>query len=190
MLDAAAGGPETGVVAEAFTEKDLSLKFVKILGQKKMAKLPVVYTRIEDYPLPFEDRIGKANRTEKAIFISVHFAKKTTQNQISIYTMAPHNSQRLESPFLIPIEKVHNPWVTKSVLLAQSIQETMPPHLQTQHFHVPYSLHGLQGLNMPAVLLEIEMDQVPQSLLYDLSERIWIAVKTYVRNEKNHESNQ
>ena len=73
MLDAGHGGKDPGAVANGIREKDVNLRFVKILGKKLKAKgFNVVYTRTTDIFIPLEQRTAIANVKKADLFISVH----------------------------------------------------------------------------------------------------------------------
>ncbi|MBI9081314.1 MAG: N-acetylmuramoyl-L-alanine amidase [Pseudodesulfovibrio sp.] len=73
MLDAGHGGKDPGAVSNGIREKDINLRFVKILGEKLKAKgFNVVYTRTTDIFIPLEQRTAMANVKKADLFLSVH----------------------------------------------------------------------------------------------------------------------
>ncbi|BCS88686.1 N-acetylmuramoyl-L-alanine amidase [Pseudodesulfovibrio sediminis] len=73
MLDAGHGGKDPGAVANGLREKDINLRFVKILGKKLQAKgFNVVYTRTTDVFIPLDKRTSMANARKADLFLSVH----------------------------------------------------------------------------------------------------------------------
>jgi len=73
MLDAGHGGKDPGAVSNGIREKDINLRFVKILGKKLQAKgFNVVYTRTTDIFIPLEQRTAMANVKKADLFLSVH----------------------------------------------------------------------------------------------------------------------
>lgn len=191
VLDPSAGGTSTGIQTRLFIEKELTLSFAKkIQAQIKKGRTNATLTRFDDYPLTSDERISIANQEKNATWISLQFTKTTDTPRISIYTINTISSKRRETSFMIPIEKVHNPWIERSVLLAQTLQETFPPELTPTVIRSDIPIRSLLGVNHPAVMIEIELDtktmqyQEFQSLLDELAERISIAVKTFIKREK------
>jgi len=73
MLDAGHGGKDPGAVSNGIREKDVNLRFAKILGKKLQAKgFNVVYTRTTDVFIPLEQRTAMANIKKADLFLSVH----------------------------------------------------------------------------------------------------------------------
>jgi len=73
MLDAGHGGKDPGAVSNGLREKDINLRFVKILGKKLQAKgFNVVYTRTKDVFIPLDKRTSMANARKADLFLSVH----------------------------------------------------------------------------------------------------------------------
>lgn len=73
MLDAGHGGKDPGARAYGLKEKDVNLRFVKILGKMLQEKgFKVLYTRTKDNFLALEERTAQANVKKADMFISVH----------------------------------------------------------------------------------------------------------------------
>ncbi|WP_243544705.1 N-acetylmuramoyl-L-alanine amidase [Pseudodesulfovibrio tunisiensis] len=73
MLDAGHGGKDPGAVANGLREKDVNLKFVKLLGRMLEEKgFHVLYTRSTDTFIPLEQRTALANAKKADMFLSVH----------------------------------------------------------------------------------------------------------------------
>lgn len=73
MLDPGHGGKDPGAVANGMREKDINLRFAKILGRKLSTKgFKVYYTRTRDVFIPLEQRTAMANVKKADLFISVH----------------------------------------------------------------------------------------------------------------------
>ena len=73
MIDPGHGGKDPGAVANGLREKDINLRFAKMLGQKLKAKgFNVHYTRTTDVFIPLEQRTAMANVKKADLFISVH----------------------------------------------------------------------------------------------------------------------
>ncbi len=73
MLDAGHGGKDPGAQAYGLREKDVNLRFVKILGKMLSQKgFKILYTRTKDNFLELEERTARANVKKADMFISVH----------------------------------------------------------------------------------------------------------------------
>ncbi len=73
MLDPGHGGKDPGAVSNGIREKDVNLRFAKILGKKLKAKgFNVVYTRTTDIFIPLEQRTAIANVKKADLFLSIH----------------------------------------------------------------------------------------------------------------------
>lgn len=73
MLDPGHGGKDPGAVSNGLREKDINLRFAKILGKKLKAKgFNVVYTRTKDTFIPLEQRTAMANVKKADLFLSIH----------------------------------------------------------------------------------------------------------------------
>jgi len=74
MVDPGHGGRDPGAVGVGgVKEKDINLRFAKILGrQLEEAGFKVLYTRTDDSFIALEDRTAKANLEKADLFVSVH----------------------------------------------------------------------------------------------------------------------
>lgn len=73
MLDAGHGGKDPGAVANGLREKNVNLRFVKILAKElKKSGFNVIYTRDKDVFIPLEQRTAMANVQKADLFLSVH----------------------------------------------------------------------------------------------------------------------
>ena len=73
MLDPGHGGKDPGAVANGLREKDINLRFAKILGTMLAEKgFNVVYTRTTDEFIPLEQRTAMANVKKADLFLSIH----------------------------------------------------------------------------------------------------------------------
>ena len=73
MLDPGHGGKDPGAIANGAQEKDINLKFAKILGQMLKEKgYAVCFTRETDEFIALEQRTAMANVKKADLFISVH----------------------------------------------------------------------------------------------------------------------
>jgi len=73
MIDAGHGGKDPGAMANGLREKDINLKFAKLVGGKLRAKgFNVIYTRSTDVFIPLEKRTAMANAQKADLFLSIH----------------------------------------------------------------------------------------------------------------------
>lgn len=73
MIDPGHGGKDPGAVANGMREKDINLKFAKLLGKKFEAQgFNVLYTRTTDVFIPLEKRTAMANVQKADLFLSIH----------------------------------------------------------------------------------------------------------------------
>ena len=73
MIDAGHGGKDPGAVANGLREKDINLRFAKILGGKlEKQGFHVLYTRTTDVFIPLEQRTAMANVKKADLFVSIH----------------------------------------------------------------------------------------------------------------------
>jgi len=73
MLDPGHGGKDPGAVSNGLREKDINLRFAKILGGKLKEKgFNVHYTRTTDKFIRLEQRTAMANVKKADLFLSIH----------------------------------------------------------------------------------------------------------------------
>lgn len=73
MLDPGHGGKDPGAVSNGIREKDVNLRFAKVVGKMLKEKgFNVVYTRTKDVFIPLEQRTAMANVKKADLFISIH----------------------------------------------------------------------------------------------------------------------
>jgi len=73
MIDPGHGGKDPGAVSNGLREKDINLRFAKILGKKLKAKgFNIAYTRTTDVFIALEKRTAMANVKKADLFLSIH----------------------------------------------------------------------------------------------------------------------
>ncbi|NMC50962.1 MAG: AMIN domain-containing protein, partial [Desulfovibrio sp.] len=74
MIDAGHGGKDPGAQGlNTLVEKDVNLRFAKILGKKlEDHGFEVLYTRTRDVFIPLEERTAMANAKKADLFVSIH----------------------------------------------------------------------------------------------------------------------
>ena len=96
VIDAGHGGNDRGASSAVGYEKDYTLEVIQDLKRTLEAKgLKVILTRANDSYLPLEGRAQKANDTNDAIFVSIHFNSEsngTTANGFEVYAMTPRGA--------------------------------------------------------------------------------------------------
>lgn len=90
MIDPGHGGKDPGAVANGLREKDINLRFARILGGMLKEKgFTVHYTRLKDIFIPLEQRTAMANVKKADLFVSIHCnasrSKKT--NGLETYSL-------------------------------------------------------------------------------------------------------
>ena len=73
MIDPGHGGKDPGAQAQGLTEKDVNLRFARVLGEALREKgFKVLYTRSSDVFIPLETRTEMANSKGADLFVSIH----------------------------------------------------------------------------------------------------------------------
>jgi N-acetylmuramoyl-L-alanine amidase len=75
VLDAGHGGKDGGTHGDLYNEKDITLSITKLVGKmlnEHYPNLEVIYTRDSDEFIPLFERIGKANKKNADVFVSIH----------------------------------------------------------------------------------------------------------------------
>lgn len=88
MIDPGHGGKDPGASgARGIKEKDINLRFAKILGKKLEHKgFKVLYTRTTDTFIPLEDRTAMANMAKADLFVSIHCNAFSTPKMTGLET--------------------------------------------------------------------------------------------------------
>lgn len=103
VLDPGHGGKDIGCKGKKATEKDITLKVAKLLGEKidkhLSDQVEVVFTRKTDKYLTLQERADVANDARGDLFISIHVnsvdkksRNRTTVQGTSVYTCGLHKS--------------------------------------------------------------------------------------------------
>ncbi|MFP4671449.1 MAG: N-acetylmuramoyl-L-alanine amidase [Desulfohalobiaceae bacterium] len=178
MIDAGHGGKDPGAVAGGIYEKDITLRFAKILGEVLQERgFQVKYTREGDTFLPLEERTALANSKKADLFLSVHsnahksskvsgfeiYYLNLAQNEDSVRVAARENAvseNKISDLQMILTDLMLNSKIKESRNLADEVLTSAIDY--SQQF---YSLsdngvrrapfYVLMGAKMPAVLLEL-----------------------------------
>ncbi|MFP4392661.1 MAG: N-acetylmuramoyl-L-alanine amidase [Desulfohalobiaceae bacterium] len=178
MIDAGHGGKDPGAVAAGMLEKDITLRFAKILGEILEERgFEVKFTRETDTFLPLEERTALANSKKADLFLSVHanahknskvsgfevYYLNLAQNEDSVRVAARENAvseNKISDLQMILTDLMLNSKIKESKNLANVVLSSSMDY--GKQF---YSLNDngvrrapfyvLMGAKMPAVLLEL-----------------------------------
>ncbi|WP_319763698.1 N-acetylmuramoyl-L-alanine amidase [Maridesulfovibrio sp.] len=178
MLDAGHGGKDPGASANGIKEKDLNLRFTKILAAKlKKAGFKVMYTRSTDVFIPLEERTAMANIKKADMFISIHcnahrssringietYTLNLARNRNAVRVAARENAvsaKRISDLQVILTDLMLNSKVKESKDLAQNIHSRSLKNIRRKWKvkdqgvrEAPF--YVLMGAKMPSVLIEL-----------------------------------
>lgn len=92
VIDPGHGGKDPGALGSLHKEKDLTLRFAKVLKQKLEAKkrYKVLLTREKDAFLPLRKRVAFAQKHKADLFISIHADSNPNKKAkgVSVYTLS------------------------------------------------------------------------------------------------------
>jgi N-acetylmuramoyl-L-alanine amidase len=158
VLDAGHGGKDDGARAQGLVEKELTLDVTrrtqKLLDQYGFK---TVMTRSDDTFVSLPERAAIGNRTDNAIFVSVHFNHAYTGASTGVETfyasekVAPENAWTWVGFF----SKPEPPNTDKGETLAGFIQASMVMRTEATNRGIKSRpLHVLRHTRCPAVLVE------------------------------------
>lgn len=178
MLDPGHGGKDPGASANGLKEKNVNLRFTKILASKlKKAGFNVLYTRTKDKFIPLEERTAMANIKKADMFISIHCNahRSSSINGIETYTLnlarnrnavrvaARENAvsaRRISDLQVILTDLMLNSKMKESKDLASSIHSKSLANIRRRWSvkdqgirEAPF--YVLMGAKMPSVLIEL-----------------------------------
>lgn len=157
--DSGARGP-TGVL-----EKDIAMNVARQLALKLETRYPITLTRSDDYQVDLYQRAAIANHAKSRLFISLHcgagFMHATEGVNIYRYGLRKHNALA-ENPSTPP-DAPTQAWDAsqqrhraESMKLAMALKDQLEQIPGVAHCDVKSApLTVLEGLDMPAVLIEI-----------------------------------
>ncbi|MEX2379833.1 MAG: N-acetylmuramoyl-L-alanine amidase [Vicingaceae bacterium] len=80
IIDAGHGGKDKGCSAESVLEKDLSLLYAQLIGQKLIAEgIGVIQLREKDEFISLNDRVDFTNQHQADLLLSIHINQGTSQ---------------------------------------------------------------------------------------------------------------
>ena len=178
MLDPGHGGKDPGASANGLKEKDINLRFSKILAAKlKKAGFSVMYTRSTDVFIPLEERTAMANIKKADMFISVHcnahrsakingietYTLNLARNRNAVRVAARENAvsaKRISDLQVILTDLMLNSKMKESKDLAKSIHTKSLSNIRRKWSvkdqgvrEAPF--YVLMGAKMPSVLIEL-----------------------------------
>ena len=178
MLDPGHGGKDPGASANGIKEKNINLRFTKILAAKlKKAGFSVLYTRSTDVFIPLEERTAMANIKKADMFISVHcnahrsskingietYTLNLARNRNAVRVAARENAisaKRISDLQVILTDLMLNSKMKESKDLAKNIHMKSLANVR-RHWSVKDQgvreapFYVLMGAKMPSVLIEL-----------------------------------
>ena len=178
MLDPGHGGKDPGASANGLKEKNINLRFAKILAAKlKKAGFNVLYTRSTDKFIPLEERTAMANIKKADMFISVHcnahrssringletYTLNLARNRNAVRVAARENAvsaKRISDLQVILTDLMLNSKMKESKDLAKNIHNLSLKSIRKKWSvkdqgvrEAPF--YVLMGAKMPSVLIEL-----------------------------------
>ncbi len=178
MIDPGHGGKDPGGMANGLVEKDVNLRFAKILGRKLTeAGFTVLYTREKDVFIPLEERTAMANLKKADLFISIHcnafptarisgletYYLDLAKSDESVRVAARENAvstKKISDLQFILTDLMLSAKTKESRELAASVHETMVQNLR-RHYTIKdlgvrsAPFYVLMGAHMPSILVEL-----------------------------------
>ncbi len=178
MIDPGHGGKDPGASGNGLREKDINLRFAKILAAKlKRAGFNILYTRSTDVFIPLEERTAMANIKKADMFISIHcnahrnseingletYTLNLARNRNAVRVAARENAisaKRISDLQVILTDLMLNSKMKESKDLAKKIQTKALANVRRQWSikdqgvrEAPF--YVLMGAKMPSVLVEL-----------------------------------
>lgn len=178
MIDPGHGGKDPGAVYGSILEKDIVLRFAKILGEILEERgFEVLYTRKNDSFLPLEERTALANSKKADLFISVHANahKSSKVNGLEVYYLNLAQSEdavrvaarenavstnKISDLQMILTDLMLNSKINESsnladIVLASTVKYGQQFYSMNDNGVRRAPFYVLMGAKMPAVLLEL-----------------------------------
>lgn len=178
MLDPGHGGKDPGAHSNGLLEKDINLRFAKILGKMLEKRgFKVLYTRTDDSFIPLEERTAKANMNKVDMFISIHcnahkmrsihgletYSLNLARSRDAVRVAARENAvspKRISDLQMILTDLMLSSKMKESAELASRVQVKTVDKLRKRwkvkdHGTREAPFYVLMGAKMPAVLLEM-----------------------------------
>lgn len=178
MIDPGHGGKDPGASGHGLREKDINLRFAKILAAKlKRAGFNILYTRSTDVFIPLEERTAMANIKKADMFISIHcnahrnheihgletYTLNLARNRNAVRVAARENAisaKRISDLQVILTDLMLNSKMKESKDLAKNIHNKALANVRKEWTikdqgvrEAPF--YVLMGAKMPSVLVEL-----------------------------------
>ncbi len=178
MIDPGHGGKDPGAVANGLREKDINLRFAKLLGGKLKSKgFNVIYTRTTDVFIPLDKRTSMANAKKADLFLSVHcnanrsrsvhgletYSLNLAKSDAAVRIAARENAvdpRSISDLQFILTDLMVNSKIKESRDLASDVQKKTITRVRKKYSvknmgtrEAPF--YVLMGARMPAVLVEL-----------------------------------
>ncbi len=178
MIDPGHGGKDPGAVAAGLKEKDVALRFSKILGEILEERgFDVLYTRDQDVFVSLEKRTAMANSKDVDLFVSVHANahRNTRVNGFEVYYLNLAQSEdakrvaarenavstnKISDLQMILTDLMLHSKINESENLAENVLNATVEYGQRFYSFNDNGVRGapfyvLMGAQMPAMLLEL-----------------------------------
>lgn len=178
MLDPGHGGHDPGARGNALMEKDVNLKFAKLLGGMLKEKgFRVIYTRTKDVFVALEQRTAMANVQKADLFLSIHvnahrdpsvhgletYNLNLARNQDAVRVAARENAvdpKHISDLQVILTDLMLHSKRKESTDLAHDVQDQAVNRMRakwslTDHGVREAPFYVLMGAKMPSVLVEL-----------------------------------
>jgi N-acetylmuramoyl-L-alanine amidase len=178
MIDPGHGGKDPGAHGNGLLEKDVNLRFAKILGNMLKDKgFKVLYTRTTDVFIPLEERTAKANMSKCDMFISIHCNAHKSRNINGLETYSLNLARSRDAVRVAARENAVSPkrisdlqMILTDLMLSSKMKESrdLASKVQSSAYNSVCKRwkvrdHGtreapfyvLMGAKMPAVLIEL-----------------------------------
>lgn len=164
IIDPGHGGEDTGgQSSNGLQEKEVTLRIAQQLAQQMANILPFtpLLTRTSDIALTATERASFANSKQGVLFISLHTgstgAGSSPVHRVYVYGGSGKESGLAEgTPALVQWEQSQLQHQQASLRLAKKMREALQNTLgEAVHLHQDIPLLPLEGLQMPAILIEI-----------------------------------
>lgn len=167
VIDAGHGGYDFGITYGDTSEKDISLNFVKDLGNALMKKGKKVFLmRKVDQYISLADRINLVNQKSPDIFISFH---SSMSNNFIIYSPKLEEQSSNEITDFYSLSSKQKKYIGKSKALSDSIEKAIKDEFKADIIRREMPLPILNSVGAPSVLIEYPS---PRFIVYDQQTRI------------------
>jgi N-acetylmuramoyl-L-alanine amidase len=165
IIDPGHGGTESGGKGvSGLQEKEVTLRLAQQIAEQMRGILPLTprLTRETDTLLTAEQRVSFANSQQGILFISLHTGGAVTASapvhRVYVYGLPGEQRDGSGAPplGLVPWNQAHYPYHYASLQLGEKVRTALAQTLgETVYLQADMPLLLLEGLQMPAILIEI-----------------------------------